>query len=90
MLVVYTNHKDKKLLLCQAFKERFGTSDFSGFWVDSGMFIERPDFLGILEQGFSESEIDNVMKALPNDKSPAHDGFNNEFLKRCWPIINSD
>lgn len=31
-----------------------------------------------------------VIKALPNDKSPGPNGFNNEFLKKSWPIIRYD
>ena len=40
-----------------------------------------------LEAPFSNSEIDDVIKTLPNDKSPRPDGFSNEFLKKCWPTI---
>jgi hypothetical protein len=31
-----------------------------------------------------------VVKALLSDKSPDPDGFNNEFLKKWWPIIAND
>jgi hypothetical protein len=31
-----------------------------------------------------------VVKNLPNEKSPGPDGFNNEFIKGCWPIIGAD
>jgi hypothetical protein len=27
---------------------------------------------------------------LPNNKSLGPDGFNAEFLKKCWPIISHD
>ena len=43
-----------------------------------------------LEVPFSDEEIDDVIKNLPNDKSPGPDGFNNEFIKSCWNIIEKD
>lgn len=27
---------------------------------------------------------------MPNNKSPSLDGFSNEFIKRCWPLIGDD
>jgi uncharacterized membrane protein YheB (UPF0754 family) len=43
-----------------------------------------------LECPFTEEEVDEVVKDLPNDKSPGPDGFNNEILKSCWTIIADD
>jgi hypothetical protein len=43
-----------------------------------------------LEIPFSDKEIEETIKQLPNEKSPGPDGFNNEFIKACWPIIGSD
>lgn len=48
------------------------------------------DNLNILEEPFEPEEIDNIIKALPNDKTLGPDGFNNEFLKKCWSIIKQD
>ena len=44
----------------------------------------------ILEVPIAESEMDEIIKALPTDKSPGPDGFNTDFLKKCWPLICQD
>jgi len=43
-----------------------------------------------LEADFSSQEIENVIRELPNNKSLGLDGFSNEFIKGCWPLISSD
>jgi hypothetical protein len=43
-----------------------------------------------LEVPFSDKEIEETIKQLPNQKSPGPGGFNNEFIKPCWPIIGPD
>jgi hypothetical protein len=43
-----------------------------------------------LQAPFSNKEIEEVVKHLPNDKSLGPDGFNNEFVKNCWSIIAPD
>ena len=42
-----------------------------------------------LELPFTE-EVNEVVKELPNDKSPGPDGFHNQFFKACWEIIKVD
>lgn len=39
---------------------------------------------------FTHQEIDSVVRALPSDKAPGPDGFNTDFVKKCWPIISED
>jgi hypothetical protein len=36
---------------------------------------------------FSNDEIDGVVNNLKSDKSPGPDGFNMDFMKKCWPVI---
>jgi hypothetical protein len=43
-----------------------------------------------LIQRFTRQEIDKVVKILPSYKAPGPDGFNTDFLKKCWPIICED
>jgi hypothetical protein len=46
--------------------------------------------LSFLEAPFTHEEIDAVVKDFHNNKSPGPDGFNAEFLKKCWHIIKQD
>jgi hypothetical protein len=48
------------------------------------------DMRNALESPFERKEVEDIVKKLPNDKSPGPNGFNNEFIKSCWPIIGDD
>ena len=85
-----TDHREKEQILWDDFKVRLGTSEFDGFTINPNFFIQRRGNLEVLEAPFTHEEIDNVIKALPNDKSPGPDGFNNEFLKSCRATIKGD
>ena len=50
-------------------------------WIHTYSLIWKP---------FTQEEIEDVVKNLPNDKSPGPDGFNNEFIKSCWDIIKTE
>jgi hypothetical protein len=88
-----SDHEGKEEILWSAFKERMGTLDNVAMHFNlSNLFgtSEYPDILQALEAPFSDTEIDNVIKHLPNDKSHGPDGFNNEFIKSYWHIIGND
>lgn len=53
------------------------------------LLTAHPD-LSFLEAPFTKEEIDAVIKELPSNKSSGPDGFNTDFIKKCWPIIKSD
>lgn len=80
-------HNAKAELVWQSFKERLGTTNFSGLTFDLASLFSNSVDLSSLVATFSKEEIDAVVKALPSDKSPGPDGFNTDFVKRCWPII---
>lgn len=79
---IVSDHNEKEKLLWEDFKLRLGTSEFNGLVVDPGLFIQFNDNLLTLKDPFSQEEIDGIIRAIPNDKSPGPDGFNNEFLKK--------
>ena len=88
-----TDHEGKASILWEAFKQRLGHSNGHTMHFDLQDLYEHradPQIFHDLEQPFTQEEIDEVVKNLPNDKSPGPDGFNNEFLKACWGIIKED
>jgi hypothetical protein len=87
------DHDGKANILWQAFKERMGKSDnptmeFNLEEIISSSVTEEMN--STLQAPFTDKEIEEVVKHLPNEKSPGPDGFNNEFVKSCWTIIAPD
>lgn len=73
-----------------AYKERLGTINPVSMPPDLEELIREVPNLDLLEVPFTQEEIDNMVKSLASDKTPGPDGFNNSFLKKCWPIIAQD
>ena len=67
-----------------------GHFDFTSVAFNLNYFLEINSELPWLEDAFTREEIDAVVRNLPNDKAPGPDGFNNEFIKRCWHFIKED
>ena len=67
-----------------------GTWSFTCSTINLGDLIQESSSLQNLKDPFTSDEIDSVIKALPNNKSPEPDGYNNEFLKASWPVIEHD
>jgi hypothetical protein len=59
-------------------------------YFDLPSILVQESNLSDLERPFSKEEIDKVVADLPNNKSPGPDGFNGEFMKKCWPLIAQD
>ena len=55
-------------------------------WFDLQDLIT-PHDLTSLEEPFTQLEIDDIIKFMPNDKSPGPIGFNGYFMKKFWNII---
>jgi len=84
------DHNSKAELIWSDFKDRLSSSSYQNMLFDLDSLFGQPCDLSSLEVPFSNQEIDEVVKNLPLDKSPGPDGFNNEFLKKCWFLIKHD
>jgi hypothetical protein len=87
---VVSDHTEKATLIWESFKERLGTSNFTNLSFDMPTLLDNSVDLSSLIQPFTHDEIDVVVKNLPSDKSPGPDGFNTDFLKKCWPVVRND
>lgn len=88
--VLHTNHQGKADTLWNAYKERLGIQEFQTMAVNlTSLYPDQAD-LSSLEEPFTCEEIDLVFSQMPSDKSPGPDGFNTDFIKKCWPIIKAD
>jgi hypothetical protein len=84
------DHHQKADLIWQAFKERLAVSDFTSIQFNLHTLMQASDDLSSLVVPFTNQEIDAVIKGLSSDKAPGPDGFNTDFVKKCWPIICED
>lgn len=82
-----TEHNAKAELIWDAFKERLGVSSFQGMNFNLPTLILANHDLSPLVAPFSREEIDSVARHLPYDKALGPDGFNTDFLKKCWSVI---
>lgn len=73
-------------LLLEAYKTRLGVSEFNGISYNISELIV-PQNLDTLDDDFTEKEITQVIKALPNSHALRLDGFNGLFNRKAWSII---
>lgn len=88
--VLLTSHQDKAQILWEAYKERLGISEYQTMVLDLNSLLDNQVDFSALEEPFSHMEIDHVVAQMPSDKSPGPDGFNTDFVKKCWGIIKQD
>jgi hypothetical protein len=81
------SHTDKESVLFNAFKNRLGTSQQTSMVFNLPSLIQPIDNLSELEHPFSCHEIDQIIKSVPSNKSLGPDGFNMDFIKKCWTVI---
>lgn len=87
---ILTGHTEKAAMLLRAYKDRMGQTDEPTMIFNLEQLINRHGNLESLSDSFTREEIDQVIKEMPNDKSPGPDGFNGMFFKACWHIIKED
>jgi len=85
-----SKHEEKANLLWEAYKECLGTSEYSSMLFDLHSLLIQSEHLEGLEEPFTKTEIDDIIKELPYDKSLGPDGSNTDFIKKCWPTIAQD
>jgi hypothetical protein len=87
-----SDYDGKAAILWKTFKDRMGKSDNIDmlFNIQELYASLSSDLFDSLEVPFSDKGIEDVIKELPNEKSPRPGGFYNEFMKCCWPIIYAD
>jgi hypothetical protein len=87
---IHSEHEHKADFLWTAFKSRLGSSDFIGIDFDLQSLLTPHDSLQWMDPPFTKQVIDNIIKSLPSDRSPGPDGFNTNFVKKCWHVIAQD
>jgi hypothetical protein len=85
-----SDHVGKEEIIYDSFKARLGTKCNPQMAFNLEELISPTEGLGELSSPFTHSEIDEVVRHMPLDKSPGPDGFNGQFLKSCWNIIKHD
>jgi hypothetical protein len=74
-------------MIWQSFKERLGVNGFTSIIFNLDNLLNANTNLSALVAPFTNQEIDQVVKSLPSNKALGPDGFNTDFVKKCWPII---
>jgi hypothetical protein len=86
--VVVTKHEDKADILWRSFKDRLNTSEFTHMYFKLNELLQREDDLDDLVNPFTHEEINGIIMGLPSGKSLGPDGFNIDFMKKCWGLIS--
>jgi hypothetical protein len=88
--LLFLDHESKENLLWTSYKNKMGISLQPYMQFDLQLLISLNADLSPLVAPFSKEEIDRIVRIMPPDKAPGHDGFNGLFLKKCWSIIKED
>jgi hypothetical protein len=67
-----------------------GTIDFSQIHFHLSELLDPIENLGHLLNPLTTEEIDSIVANLPSRKSLDLDGFNTNFMNKCWRVISTD
>lgn len=84
------DHQGKANLIWEAFKERLGVSSPCSTNLQLSYFLQNHIDSSMLIDPFLAEEVDSVVKALPSDKALGPNGFNTDFIKKCWYTVKRD
>lgn len=88
--ILISDHHQKEEMIWQSFKDRLGVNGFTGILFNLDTLLQANLDLSSLVAPFSQQEIDMVVRAMPSDKALGLDGFNTDFMKKCWSILSQD
>lgn len=86
--VIVNDHEQKAAILWNSFKDRIGMEEMTACNFN---ITRRNNEVNMeeLELPLSYEEIDDVIKHMPNDKSPGPEGFHGLFMKKNRHIIKN-
>ena len=84
------DHEGKANLIWSSFKNRMGVNSRITMHFDLNSYITTREGSDVLIEPFLQEEIDNIIKKMPSDKVPGHDGFNGQFMKKCLQLIKEE
>jgi hypothetical protein len=88
--VEVTDHQVMAGMFWKSYKERMGQTEGIDMQFNLQSLLSKVDGLDALTIPFEKQEMDDVIKAMPADRAPGPDGFNGQFLKKCWSIVHND
>ena len=84
------DHQQKAAAFLHSFKNRMGVTISTTQPPNLDVLLPVVEDLEVLVAPFTTEEIDDVVKNMKVDKAPGPDGFNGQFLKKCWHIVKKD
>jgi hypothetical protein len=82
--LIVTKHEEKTNILWNSYKDRLGTSELTHMYFNLNELLERENDMEDLVNPFTHEEINGIVMSLPSGKSLGSDGFNTDFMKKCW------